>query len=168
MEDFDVSELFKVLFTTPVQSLILAEREYRKIWMEYIDDVTKQLEQLNIGKDSDNQKKAAIIKSALSMAPVMNFEAAIEVESMMRISGTKEKSVNGGLQLSVFHVSGRYSSSNRQESSIKAKAIYNLSNTKKISLIKYLEVRGINPEDEESLKKSKALLKGKKIEVTNS
>lgn len=163
MENFDVPKLFKTMFTAPVEAIILAEEEYRKIWLKYLSDLERQVESLDMNDDEEEKKN--FIDNALSMAPVMNFEAAIETETIMRISGTDETSVSGGLRLSVLHVSGRYSSSNAYESTIKAKANYELSNSRKMSLKEYLATRGISVESEDNfLDRSQTFLKGGQTE----
>lgn len=148
-----LESMYSQMFTAPVRASLLAEKEYRKIWLENLEKLKQKLgsdeeDEPAVGEggdeDGDNNDGNSLIKLALDMAPVMSFDAHISAEIIMRIVSIESKSGELGLQVGAFKASGRYGSENTQESTFKASAHYRLSNSHHISLDDYLQSHGIN------------------------
>ncbi len=147
MAQADLKDIINTLFTAPVEASLMAEEGYRRIWIEWLKKLAKILDGTGGGKD--------LIESHLDMAPVMKFEAAIDVAITMRIVTVKETSGGGGLGLAVgpFQASGQFgfSNQNTSDSTLSARARYQLSNTNEQTLRGYLADAGIPVTKKEEL-----------------
>lgn len=124
MSTASLREVFSMLFTEPAEATVNAERQYRRIWIDWLQDTKKLTNGLNV--------TPAQFEKTLSMAPVMTFRSAIEVGVTMRVASVSEHKagVSLGLTLSVIEASGSYGFMNRntQESVFQARARYEMGN----------------------------------------
>ncbi len=132
----NLEQLYTMLFTAPVRASVMAEKEYRTIWADYLKNV-----QLLLGNDQGSNK--SIIKNALEMAPVMKFSSSIESEVIMRVERISSSEGGLGLQVGAFGVTGRFGREKTEESTIRASAAYELSNNESTTLQDYLENGGV-------------------------
>lgn len=131
--EVSVREIFKGLFTWPAEAVVDAEKQYRAIWLEYIVNL-----QARIPQGTTDEKRKEIIKQAFKMAPVMKFHATVEAEVTMRIESSSSTGVDAGLQVGPFVARGRYNSSTGQESTFRALANYEISNSGSCTLKEYV------------------------------
>ncbi len=138
MATTDMKEVFTMLFTAPAEASVEAERKYRRIWKEWLGDLSRMHEAFAM----DAQQ----FSDHIDIAPVLSFEAAIEVGITMRIASVREMSggIEAGLRLSVFEASGRFGFVNRTstESVMQARAQYQMAN-REITLRDYLGSFGV-------------------------
>lgn len=158
MAQAQMHEILNTLFTAPVKASVMAEAEYRKVWIEWLDRTEKL-----IPADAPEAVQKAVIEAQLDMAPIMKFEAAIDLGVTMRLVSIKEGSGGGSLGLNVgaFQVSGSFGfmSSNTSESILEARARYQLSNTNEQTLRGFLAAAGVPVEKKEQLADARRALK---------
>lgn len=140
MENSNLTTVFSELFTAPIQAVVQAEAQYRRIWCDWL--VSLQALLTKRGQLTAEQE-AAFIQSQLELAPIMRLEARIDVGISLRVTSVRQTQVGGsfGLQVSVLQAAGSFSfaSQDTQESVLNARATYALANTQQLSLKDFLE-----------------------------
>jgi hypothetical protein len=156
MSTASLTTVFRELFAAPLESVCQAERDYRKVWIQWLRDQMR----LVTGKDG-KLKEGVNLDQILNLAPVVNLDGVVEVAITMRIAEVKEKKgdVSGGLQVGPIHTSGSFGFSNQssEESVLQASTRFAISNNQK-SLGKYLKDRNIAMSTPEDVNKAIALL----------
>lgn len=148
MATTDLTELFTTLFTAPARASWCAEREYRRIWVGWLEDLSRLIAASGGAMDAEG------LDRHLAMAPVMRFEGLIELGVTMRVASVGEMrgGLGAGLRLGAIETSGSFGFMSRstQDSILQAKAQYTLTNDHSMTLSEYLETLSItlaNPED---------------------
>lgn len=136
----DLESMFASLFTAPTKAVIEAEKHYRQIWIDWLNELIQL-----VGKAKGinaNADEAAIIARQLDLAPVMKLDAKIEVGVTMRLASVRKfkGDVTLGLGVGTLQAAGSFgfSSESAQESVLQARAFYGLSNSGEVSLKNYL------------------------------
>jgi hypothetical protein len=125
MSTVDLVTVFREMFTAPLKAAVEAEKDYRRIWADWLEVQKKLL---------PNTPDAVIPKELLFLAPVLDLNGVVEVGVTMRIAGVNKKDIalGGGISVGPIHVTGTFgfSSQNTQESVFQAHARFTLSNCK--------------------------------------
>ena len=147
-----IVDVFGELFRTPLEAVVKAEREYFKIWAEWLEVQIKLLGENPTGDQ---------IKALLEKAPSVQIDGFIDVGITMRIASVSEQKQGGtaGLKLGPIHASGSFgfAKSGSQESVFQTSARFTLSNHNS-ELSRYLEDRRLTPTSIEGLKEVKKIL----------
>jgi hypothetical protein len=148
MATTNLTDVFTTLFTAPAGAATRAEREYRRIWLEWLRELAA------ITDAAPGPMSSEQLARHLELAPVLSFESLIEVGLTMRVASVSETRAGlaAGLRLSVIETSGSlgFMSRSTQESVLQAKAQYTLSNTSRMTLSDYLGTMSItlaSPDD---------------------
>jgi hypothetical protein len=156
MATTDLTDVFTTLFTAPASAVCRAEREYRRIWLDWLRDLSALI------AAAPNPMTADQLAKHLELAPVLQFESFIEVGITMRIASVSEMraGITAGLRLSVIETSGSFGfvSRNTRESVLQAKAQYTLSNTGAMTLKDYLGTMSIDLAKPDDVKTAVATL----------
>jgi hypothetical protein len=139
MSTTSLTSVFRELFVAPLSAAYDSEREYRKIWAEWLKGQKNLLDGANVPPDFD-------MKKILALSPVINLDGVIEVGITMRIAGVQEfnAELKVGLSVGPIYGAGGFGFVNRtsQESVFQASTRYVISNFER-NLQKYLEARSI-------------------------
>lgn len=141
MAEQNMREVFGMLFTEPVYSIVEAEKRYRTIWLDWIDRIVAQLP--NVKKES----KLDFLTKQIDMAPIMNFSANVEVGVSMKLSSMEGKNgeVKLGVSVAPVELSGTFGfvKQETRENSLTAKAQYGITNTNSLKLKDLLEMNNV-------------------------
>lgn len=132
----EIQTILSALFTEPISAVVGAERDYRRIWAGWLEDLVRVLPAgLSAAEEAD------FINKRLELAPVMRISATIEAGVTMRIASLTQKEGKVSLSLGTgpFQISGGggFSSQTSSESVFQARALYTLSNDAERSLKDY-------------------------------
>lgn len=132
----EIKTIFSALFSDPIDAVLVAEKSYRRIWADWLNDLNAFIAPL------PPAEQAAAIAKRLELAPVMKFAACIEAGITMRVASLTQKEGKVALSLGTgpFQISGGggFSSQQSSESIFQARATYTLSNDADRSLKDYL------------------------------
>lgn len=162
MSQPELVDVFEMLFNAPVTASARAERAFRGIWSQWLKDLAALLDALDEGGALSAQQKLAVIKSQLSIAPVLKLEADVEVGVIMKLVTVTGVKADGTLGLGVgpFKVAGSFGFNREtsQESTLSANARYKLGNTSELSLSDMLSATGLEVTDQQSARAAAAKL----------
>ena len=137
MSQTSLTDTIAALFTAPAEAAILAERRFRQIWTAWLRDAQGRIEA------APATAKAQLLSQLLDLAPVMTFEAAIDLGVTMRLVSVRRRSGGGELGLAVgpFQAAGTFGfmGETTTESVLQARARYQLSNRNTLTLRDYLQ-----------------------------
>ncbi len=157
----DASKMITTLLTAGPDAAIQANREQRKIWADWLEDIIDMLGE--IGEEIDFEKREIFISEQLSLAPAFKLNAFISVSSSMRIASIDRVDASGGLGLSLglLQISGSFgmSQQNSSESTLQARAEYTLTNNNELSLSDYLGSLGVKTSDPTELQNAVTILR---------
>lgn len=154
-----ISSVFRDLFRSPLQAVIQAERDYLKIWADWIDVQVKLLDDKELSEEQ--------IQALMTKAPSVQLDGFIDVGISMRIATVKQTDIGisagisgAAMGVAPVHASGSFgfSKSSSQESMFQASARFNVSNNN-TDLGQFLAERGMSPVNVEQLKGVSDLLK---------
>lgn len=138
MAQSDLTDIITTLFTAPAEASVAAEKQYRRIWMQWLQKTMALLDAAPEGSD-----KAKMLTQRLDLAPILKFEAAVDLGVTMRLVSVKAREGGGELGLAVgpFQAAGSFSfmSQSTSESILQARARYQLSNRNELTLRDYLQ-----------------------------
>jgi hypothetical protein len=137
MSTISISQAFTELFSAPLKSVVQAEEDYLRLWINRLQVIQKLF--VTNGKwKADVDMKTVVAQ----YAPAVRLEGRIDTALTLRVAGVREISANAsvGLALGPVHASGGFGfvSRNTHESIFQASTSFALSN-KEFSLTNYLE-----------------------------
>ncbi|MDI6402417.1 hypothetical protein QLX67_10460 [Balneolaceae bacterium ANBcel3] len=146
--NIQLSDLYKELFTSPLEAVCETEKSYRKIWAKWIKS------QKPFFRKDDGSIDAEQIRQLLNQAPVIELDGTLDVDITVRIASVqkKEGSISGGIRVGPVHSSGKYGFSNESslESALRASTRFVISNHK-ADLNAFLLERNLSPTSEEDI-----------------
>ncbi len=155
MSKIKIHEVYRELFSAPLEAVVEAEEEYRRIWAKW---VRRQVALLG---DRVNDMTANEIQNLFSSAPAINLDGVIEASITMRVS--RATSTGGGLSAGVslgpIHVAGNLSFEKKtaSESTFQASSVFTISNNSN-SLIDFLKDHKISVTNPTDLEQAAAFL----------
>jgi len=139
----DVAKVITTLFTAPTEAAVNTAVEQRRIWIKWLEDVNRILETV----PDDAERRKAIIREHLRLAPTWKLAAQVSVGITMRVASINrfEGGVTLGLGLSMLQVAGSFGfvSESTSESVLHARAQYALTNDAEVTLGDYLDALGV-------------------------
>jgi len=165
MSTASITNVIEQLFSAPLNAATNAEKNYRKIWLDWIDHKVKLLEKVSGNTKTEGTKKVLkpeIIANMFNQAPIVSLEGTIDIGITMRISSVKESGgeVSAGIQVGPVHAGGKFSFMNQksEESMFQAATSFALGNTDKVDLKTYLENMGLDTSSANALADARKIL----------
>lgn len=154
----DLTSIVQVLFTAPVEAALLSEREIRRVWAEWLRNIASLASSAGLSGEA----LVGFINTQLALAPVMKFDAEIDLGMTLKITSLNSREGGGKIGLSVgpFSAAGQFSfmQQNSSESVLNARAVYSLSNANAQTLSGYLNAARLECVDVDSLRESASAL----------
>lgn len=135
-----LEKMISTLFTAPAKAVVEAEREYRKIWAEWLQMTAQRVGADNVGKQ-------------LNLAPVMKINGALDLSLSMRVTSIDQTNASLSLGTGPITVSGGYFRQTTEESSLSVRGCFTLTNTE-VDLASYLGQMGVTIKDDASCKQA--------------
>lgn len=157
MSTSSLENMVSTLFSAPGRAAIETELAYRKIWINWLKDVTNLIAKKKF-EANENALKQALMQH-LELAPVMKISGVMEIGLTMRIASLKESNGSISMGIGAIALSGSYGFASRtaEESIIQVRAQYTLTNSE-VSLEKYLGTWGITLASAESVENAIKML----------
>lgn len=156
------------LFSAPLEAVVEAEEQYRRIWAKWLDKKIELLGSKIMFEPGDTEEvkadKTRLAKEMLAVAPAVSLEAKIDTSVTMRIATTRKLDAGATLGLSAgpIQLSGSFGFMNQTatDSIFKAATAVTLSNTGK-DLSGFLKENGLDPASPNLLNDAKSILNPK-------
>lgn len=162
MAQISIATAIRDLYSAPLEAAVTAERQYRAIWADWIE------QRLALATLPDGGLRQGVnLAEILETAPIVRVDGRVEMAISMRIATARERKgeAGGSLGLGPISIGGTYSFMERgsQESTFQASTVMTVSNNEK-TLSELLGENRINATTPEELTAAVEFLREEKQE----